>query len=107
MTDTSNRIKRSAIPLSGYVYQNLVGLNLLCDWLEDPALYEWVQFEADHDEVPQGLDDVVAQRWDSTFVLLQVKFTVEAVEKPIFSPVFGQKMAQVFSTPYCFFMPLN
>lgn len=78
MTDTSNRIKRSAIPLSGYVYQNLVGLNLLCDWLEDPALYEWVQFEADHDEVPQGLDDVVAQRWDSTFVLLQVKFTVDA-----------------------------
>lgn len=33
--------------------------------------------------------------------------TVEAVEKPIFSPVFGQKMAQVFSAPYCFFMPLN
>jgi hypothetical protein len=65
MTEFPNRIKRSAIPLSGYVYQNLVGLNLLCDWLEDPALYEWVQFEADHDEVPQGLDDVVAQRWDS------------------------------------------
>ncbi|MBL8470762.1 MAG: ATP-binding protein [Rhodocyclaceae bacterium] len=74
-------IKRSAIPLSGYVYQNLVGLNLLCDWLDNPALYEWVQFEADHDEVPQGLDDVVAQRRDTTFVLFQVKFTVDANDR--------------------------
>jgi len=81
MTDFSYRIKRSAIPLSGYVYQNLVGLKLLCDWLEDPALYEWVQLEADHDEVPQGLDDVVAQRWDSTFDLFQVKFTVDADDR--------------------------
>ncbi|MFU2487186.1 NACHT domain-containing protein [Thauera sp. WH-1] len=78
MTELYNRIKRSAIPLSGYVYQNLVGLNLLCDWLEDPDLFEWVQFESDHDEVPQGLDDVVALRRDNTFVLFQVKFTVDA-----------------------------
>ena len=78
MTESSNHIKRSAIPLSGYMYQNLVGLNLLCDWLEDPNLYEWVQFEADHDEIPLGLDDVVAQRWDGTFDLFQVKFTVDS-----------------------------
>lgn len=71
-------IKRSAIPLSGYVYQNLVGLRLLCDWLDDPGLYDWVQFEADHDEFPKGLDDIVAQRRDGTLVLLQVKFTVNA-----------------------------
>lgn len=78
MSAPSPAIKRTAIPLSGYVYQNLVGLDLLCDWLDDPGLYDWVQFEADHDEVPQGLDDVVAQRRDGTLVLLQVKFTVNA-----------------------------
>jgi hypothetical protein len=78
MSATSPVIKRTAIPLSGYVYQNFVGLGLLCDWLDDPALYDWVQFEADHDEVPQGLDDIVAQRRDGTLVLLQVKFTVNA-----------------------------
>lgn len=78
MSAPSPVIKRTAIPLSGYVYQNLVGLGLLCDWLDDPGLYDWVQFEADHDEVPQGLDDIVAQRRDGTLVLLQVKFTVNA-----------------------------
>ena len=71
-------IKRGAIPLSGYVYQNLVGLRLLCDWLDDPGLYDWVQFEADDDEFPKGLDDIVAQRRDGRLVLLQVKFTVNA-----------------------------
>src|SRR5690606_1046513 len=78
MSAPSPARKRTAIPLSGYVYQNLVGLSLLCDWLDDPGLYDWVQFEADHDEVPQGLDDIVAQRRDGTLVLLQVKFTVNA-----------------------------
>lgn len=78
MAAPSHDIKRTAIPLSGYVYQNLVGLGLLCDWLDDPGLYDWVQFEADHDEVPQGLDDLVAQRRDGTFSMLQVKFTVDA-----------------------------
>ena len=71
-------IKRTAIPLSGYVYQNLIGLNLLCDWLDDPTQYQWVQFEADDREIAQGLDDVVAKCHDDTFVLLQVKFTVNS-----------------------------
>lgn len=70
-------IKRAAIPLSGYVYQNLVGLNLLCDWLDDPSLYQWVKFEAD-DQFAQGLDDIVALCRDNSFALLQVKFTVNS-----------------------------
>lgn len=78
MTPPSRVIKRTAIPLSGYVYQNFVGLGLLCDWLDDPGLFDWVQFEADHDEIPQGLDDLIAQRPDGTFVLRQVKFTIDA-----------------------------
>lgn len=69
-------IKRTAIPLSGYVYQNLVGLNLLCDWLDDPMLYQWVQFEADGQDIAQGLDDIVALCRDDTYTFLQVKFTV-------------------------------
>lgn len=78
MSAPSRVIKRTAIPFGGYLYQNLVGLRLLCDWLDDPGLFEWVQVEADHDEIPQGLDDLVARRTDGTFLLLQVKFTVDA-----------------------------
>lgn len=78
MPASSPLIKRAAIPLSGYVYQNLVGLRLLCDWLDDPSLYDWVRFEADRDDAPEGLDDLVAQRRDGLLELLQVKFTVDA-----------------------------
>jgi len=60
-------IKRTAIPLRGYVYQNLVGLGLLCDWLDDPSLYQWVKFEADDGQIAQGLDDIVALSPDDSF----------------------------------------
>jgi len=70
-------IKHSAIPASGYVYQTWVGIALLCDWLDDPALFEWVKFEADDEEQAKGLDDVVAKRRDGRFVLQQIKLTVE------------------------------
>lgn len=32
---------------------------------------------------------------------------VDAVEKPFSTPISGKKMAQVFSAPFRFFMPLN
>jgi hypothetical protein len=70
-------IKKTAIPLGGYLYQNLVGVELLCDWLEDPSLYAWVKFESDDEEIPKGLDDIVAQRQNGALVMLQVKFTVD------------------------------
>lgn len=70
-------IKSSAITFGGYLYQNLIGLEVLCNWLEDPGHYEWVKFEADEDEIPKGLDDVVALRSDGSYILLQVKFTVD------------------------------
>ncbi len=70
-------IKRSAIPFGGYIYQNLIGLNFLYQWLEDPNLYEWVVFESDKEEDARGLDDIVAKRLDTgKLVQLQVKFTV-------------------------------
>lgn len=70
-------IKRTAIPASGYLYQTLVGIRLLCDWLDDPGLYEWIQFEADDQPDARGLDDIVAQRPDRLIDLIQVKFTVD------------------------------
>lgn len=70
-------IKHAAIPASGYVYQTLVGIRVLCDWLDDPSRYEWVKFEADAEEDAQGLDDVVVQRPDQLLGLSQVKFTVD------------------------------
>jgi len=69
-------IKSSTIIFGGYLYQNLIGLEVLFNWLEDPGHYEWVKFEADEDEIPKGLDDIVALRSDGSYVLLQVKFTV-------------------------------
>ncbi len=74
-------IKRSAIPASGYFYQTLVGIRALCDWLDDPSLFEWVKFEADDLKSAQGLDDVVIKRRDGRLELKQVKFTVDAFDE--------------------------
>jgi len=71
------QIKSTTIPLTGYVYQNLVGIGLLCDWLDDPTSYKWIKFEAE-DEVAKGLDDIVALHKDDTYSLFQVKFTVNS-----------------------------
>jgi len=73
-------IKRSAIPASGYIYQTLVGIKVLCDWLDLPTLYTWVKFEADDEEDARGLDDIVVQRSDGQMELTQVKFTVNEFE---------------------------
>jgi hypothetical protein len=70
------QIKQTAIVMSGYLYQNLFGIELLCDWLDNPAAYEWVEFEADEEGMARGLDDIIAKRRDGSFVLSQVKFTV-------------------------------
>lgn len=72
----STEIKASAIPLAGYIYQTLQGVDLLCDWLDAPTRYVRVRFECDDDEVaPQGLDDIVAERQDGRVDVTQVKFT--------------------------------
>lgn len=69
-------IKGSAITFAGYVYQSLQGVDLLCDWLDAPTCYVRVRFECDDEGVvPQGLDDVVAERQDGLFDVKQVKFT--------------------------------
>ncbi|HGW5377060.1 TPA: ATP-binding protein [Pseudomonas aeruginosa] len=62
------------------MYQTLVGIHILCSWLDNPGLYEWVQFEADDQQDARGLDDIVLQHPDGTLGLIQVKFTVDAFE---------------------------
>lgn len=80
----SAEIKASAIPLAGYVYQTLQGVDLLCDWLDAPTQYVRVRFECDDDEVaPQGLDDVVAERRDGRVDVTQVKFTPSPEKYPL------------------------
>lgn len=54
-----------------------MGINFLCAWLDNPGLYEWVQFEADDMEAARGLDDIVVQRSDQLLEVMQVKFTVD------------------------------
>jgi len=79
-TGLPHDIKPTAIPASGYHYQTFVGIRLLCNWLDTPSLYDWVQFEADDQAAAKGLDDIVAQRPDGLLELLQVKFTVDPYE---------------------------
>lgn len=76
----TSRVKRSAIPASGYMYQTLVGIRVLCSWLDNPGMYEWVQFEADDLQEARGLDDIIASRADKLLELIQVKFTVAPFE---------------------------
>ncbi|WP_394390769.1 NACHT domain-containing protein [Shewanella woodyi] len=72
----SENIKRSAITAAGYIYQTRQGIKVLCDWLDAPSRYSRVKFECDKEnEAPQGLDDIVIERSDGCFDLLQVKFT--------------------------------
>lgn len=72
----SENIKNTAITAAGYIYQNLQGLKVLCDWLNAPARYSRVKFECDDETVaPKGLDDIVVERSDGLVDLQQVKFT--------------------------------
>ncbi len=69
------KVKNSAIPYAGYEYQTLHGVYMLAQWLNSPTEYERVCFEADEDEAPQGIDDIVCERTDGKIDYWQVKFT--------------------------------
>lgn len=70
------QIKRPAIPRAGYEYQDLAGIEVLIRQYRDPELYAWVQLEADDTE-NRALDDIVAERKDGSYEVMQVKFTVD------------------------------
>ncbi|BEO72927.1 hypothetical protein SMQE32_37460 [Serratia marcescens] len=71
------KIKHSAIIYTGYEYQTLQGIKLLAEWLHSPNKYSRVAFEADADnnETPEGIDDIVCERPNGIKDFWQVKFT--------------------------------
>ena len=69
------RVKNSAITYTGYEYQTLFGVLKLANWLNNPTEYECICFEADQDDTPQGIDDIVLKRNDGKIDYIQVKFT--------------------------------
>lgn len=72
----TENIKKTAIPASGYIYQNRQGLRVLCDWLDAPNRYVKIKFECDVGaDAPSALDDIVIERTDGLQDLMQVKFT--------------------------------
>jgi hypothetical protein len=68
-------IKKSAITYTGYEYQTLQGVLVLAYWLDNPNAFKRICFEADQDDIAQGIDDIVIERQDHKFDYIQVKFT--------------------------------
>lgn len=70
-------VKTATITRVAYEYQDLAGIEVLLRQYRDRALFNWVKLEADDSQF-KALDDVVAERADGTYELIQVKFTVDA-----------------------------
>ena len=73
--------KRRVGPLrAGFLYQDLIAIEILINFYEDRELYEWVQLEAEDSEF-QSVEDVVACMPNGLYELTQVKFTVDPDEE--------------------------
>ena len=68
--------KNSGSLRAGFLYQDLVAIEILINFYRKRNLYEWVQIEAEDSEF-QSIEDVVACRPDGRYELTQVKFTVD------------------------------
>ena len=70
----SQTFKPTVLPTGGILYQNLVGLEILLDWLDEPTRFSWVVLECEAiDLAPKALDDIVAEYCDGTRLYRQVK----------------------------------
>lgn len=61
---------------NGFAYQDFWALKLFCDWLKNPSLYKWIQFETLPDEDNEGkfyLDDIVCLDSDDLYHFYQTK----------------------------------
>lgn len=61
---------------SGFAYQDFWSLKLFCDWLKNPSLYKWIQFETNPDEENGGkfyLDDIVCADPEGFYHFYQTK----------------------------------
>lgn len=77
--NSNHDFKKAGIPRAGFDYQDLVAVEVLIDFLQNPNLYEWVQVEAE-DPSFQAIDDVVACRKDGKLEFAQVKFTPDPMD---------------------------
>lgn len=73
-TKAKHSFKKAGIPISGFHYQELIGVELLLSFFRDPDKYRWVELDSEDPEVGY-LDDVVAARGDGSYEVIQVKFT--------------------------------
>lgn len=61
---------------NGFAYQDFWALKLFGDWLKNPSLYKWIQFETLPDEDNEGkfyLDDIVCLDSDDLYHFYQTK----------------------------------
>lgn len=69
--------KKGVGPLrAGFLYQDLVAIEVLINFYKDRNLYKWVKLEAE-DSGFRSIEDVVACRPNGLYELTQVKFTVD------------------------------
>lgn len=73
-TKTKHSFKKAGILISGFHYQELIGVELLLSFFRDPDKYRWVELDSENPEVV-WLDDIVAARRDGSYEVIQVKFT--------------------------------
>ena len=76
----SQTFKSSALPAAGYLYQNLVGVKILLDWLDEPTRFSWVVLECE-DVAPKALDDIVAEYSDGRRLYHQVKCANDSLDE--------------------------
>lgn len=72
-------VKPTQLTRAGFEYQDLLGLELLLDWYRHPTKFEWIKLECTEVDGHKlaGLDDIVCQRTDGSWLLLQSKFTID------------------------------
>ena len=60
----------------GFDYQDLWGLYLCCEWLQQPQKYQWLRFETKPDDTVTGpyfLDDIVLCDSNGSYSVYQIK----------------------------------
>jgi len=78
------RINPTSAIRSGFEYQDFWGLKLSGEWLADPNLYKWIQFETSPDEIDVGrfyLDDIILLGADNLHRFYQVKHRQDSADQ--------------------------
>ena len=71
------RINPTSSIRSGFDFQTGWAIKIFVDWLKQPELYTWIQFETFPDEIEDSkfyLDDIIAYNPSGTYHLFQLKY---------------------------------